>query len=219
MAKYIALDDTIGEYIARTHSGQNDEILKALHERTLELGDISEMQISPEQGTFLRLLVAVSGAKRAIEIGTFTGYSALCIARGIGENGKLLCCDASEEWTAIAREFWARDGIENRIELRLGDAKETLRVLASDEKFDFAFIDADKSGYDTYLELLLPHLQSGALILFDNMLRGGKVAQPLETLSNDDLAIANLNRKLTSDARLESVLLPIADGLMLCRKR
>lgn len=223
MAKFIALNQKLSDYLERHHSERDDDLLRELRERTAQLGDEAEMQIAPEQGTLLQMLVAISGAKRAIEIGTFTGYSALCIARGLGEDGHLTCLDKSEEWTQIAREFWKRAGVENRISLKIGDAAQTLRVLAQgvvapDEMFDFAFLDADKPGYDLYYETLLPHLKTGALILFDNMMRLGKVAAPLETLSDSPLAVAKLNDKLVNDARVQCVLLPVADGLMLCRK-
>ena len=218
MAKFIALNEALSEYLERHHSERDDALLRELRERTARLGDDAEMQIAPEQGTLLQMLAAISGAKRAIEVGTFTGYSALCIARGLGEDGHLTCYDRSEEWTNIAREFWQRAGVENRITLKIGDAADTLRVLAPDEIFDFAFLDADKDGYDSYYETLLPHLKSGALILFDNMMRLGKVAAPLETLSGAPLAVAKLNDKLVNDHRVQCVLLPVSDGLMLCRK-
>jgi caffeoyl-CoA O-methyltransferase len=216
--KYIALNDRRYRYVCACRSDAGDPILQALRETTEALGDISRMQISPEQGNFMTLLTAAIGAKSAIEVGTFTGYSSLCIARGLAPGGRLICIDQSEEWTAIARKYWAQAGVENRIELRLGPAVPALKKLDRRLQFDFAFIDADKTEYDAYYELLLPRVRRNGLILFDNMLWGGRlgtgrVQQP------SGRAIEKLNRKLARDERVESVLLSIADGLHLCRKR
>lgn len=223
--KYTVLSPLLAAYIAAHHSGADDALLAELRQATQALGDISEMQISSEQGTLLQLLTAAVGARRALEIGTFTGYSALCIARGLEPGGKLVCCDQSDEWTRIGRPFWRRAGLEDTIELRLGDAATTLRGLAPDESFDFAFVDADKSSYDTYYELILPHLKPNALILFDNMLRDGRVADEPEATQNtdssrarDDAALRALNLKLAHDKRVQAVLLPVADGLQIVRK-
>ncbi len=164
-----------------------------------------------EQGSFMTLLAAASGAKSAIEVGTFTGYSSLCIARGLAPGGRLICLDQSEEWTAIARKYWAQAGVENKIELRLGPAVPTLKKLDRHLRFNFAFIDADKTEYDAYYELLLP-------LLFDNMLWGGRLGGG-RIRHASGRAIEKLNRKLAHDKRVESVLLPVADGLQLCRKR
>lgn len=217
--KYITLNDEIYSYTLNQRSPRSiDEILDALSQETQSLGDIARMQISHDQSSFFSLLVAAIGARRAVEIGTFTGSSALAIAHGLPEDGKLLCLDQSEEWTKIARKYWAQAGYDSKIELRIGDAKSTLAALPEEEQFDFAFVDADKTGYDTYFELLLPRLKPNALIIFDNMLRGGRVAK--ETLETDDeRALDAMNKKLASDARVESVLLPLADGLNICRKR
>ena len=216
--KYTALNDRLYRYVCACRSDDGDPILEALRATTESLGDISRMQISREQGSFMTLLVAAIGAKSAIEVGTFTGYSSLCIARGLASRGRLICIDQSEEWTAIARKYWAQAGVENKIELRLGPAVPTLKKLDRQLRFDFAFIDADKTEYDAYYELLLPRIRPNGLILFDNMLWGGRlgagrVQQP------SGRAIEKLNRKLAQDKRVESVLLPIADGIHLCRKR
>lgn len=237
--KFTALTPALASYIAVHHSGADDPLLNELRSATQALGGIGGMQISSEQGTLLQLLVSAVGARRAIEVGTFTGYSALCIARGLAPGGKLVCCDQSDEWTRIGRPFWQRAGLEETIELRLGDAATTLRNLSPDETFDFAFVDADKSGYDTYYELILPHLEPNALILFDNMLRDGRVADvpaanapdtnaPAATTdattdadasrARDDAALRALNLKLAHDERVQAVLLPIADGLQIVRK-
>jgi len=216
--KYLALNDQLYRYVCECSSNANDPILDGLRKETEALGDVSRMQISREQGSFMTLLVATMGARSAIEVGTFTGYSSLCIARGLADGGRLICIDESKEWTAIARRYWAQAGVQNKIELRLGAAIPALRSLPTDLVFDFAFIDADKTEYDTYYELILPRVKSNGLLLFDNMLWGGRLgAGRVEDPSGK--AIDQLNRKLAQDARVEAVLLPIADGLQLCRKR
>lgn len=216
--KYITLNDNIYEYIGANHSNANDALLRDLQEETARLGGISEMQISADQGTFMSLFVAAIGARSAIEVGTFTGYSSICIARGLAAGGKLLCCDQSEEWTSVARKYWQRAGLQDTIELRLGSGADTLRALEPDREFDFAFIDADKSGYDTYYELILPRMRPNGVLIFDNMLRHGRVAAT-ELSNPDDIAVNALNHKLAADPRIEAVLLPVADGLQVCRKR
>ena len=176
------------------------------------------MQIAPEQGAFMQLITSAIGARHAIEIGTFTGYSSLCIARGLLTDGRLTCCDVSEEWTAIARRAWQKAGVSDRIELRIGPAIETLRALPEEPTFDLAFVDADKSGYADYFDALLPRLRVGGLMLVDNVLWSGNVANPAK---NDDQtnAIRAFNDKVASDPRVECVMLPISDGLSLLRKR
>lgn len=219
--KHINLTPELAAYIRAHRSGAIDPILDELRAETERLGDISKMLISPEQGNFLSLLVAGLGARTAIEVGTFTGYSAICIARGLPAEGRLICCDLSDEWTSIARRYWPRAGVEHKIELRLGAAEKTLSALESDLEFDFAFIDADKPRYDIYYELLLPRLRPNGLIIFDNMLWSGRVVNP--PLDDPDIrdinAINAMNDKLAHDPRIESVLLPIADGLNICRKK
>jgi caffeoyl-CoA O-methyltransferase len=182
-----------------------------------ERGEVpATMQIAPEQGAFMQLLTRALGVRRAIEIGTFTGYSALCIARGLPADGSLLCLDRSEEWTAVARRFWSRAGLGERIELRLGDALPTLRSLPEEPTFDFAFIDADKTGYATYVEELYPRMTPDGIVLLDNTLWSGKVLDPA---TDDDHALVALNAALAADPRWETVLLPLADGLTMLRKR
>ena len=215
--KYIALTDVAYRYLVNCRSHATDSVLQALRSETDALGDISKMQISQEQGSFMSLLVAAIGAKSAIEVGTFTGYSSICIARGLSQNGRLICIDESKEWTDIARKYWSQAGINERIELRLGPAIPLLQKLESSVTFDFAFIDASKTEYDDYYELVLPRMRPNGLILFDNMLWGGRLgAGPIAEASGR--AIDALNQKLASDGRVESVLLPIADGLQLSRK-
>jgi caffeoyl-CoA O-methyltransferase len=176
------------------------------------------MQIAPDQATLLRILVAAIGARRAIEVGTFTGYSALAIASGLPADGHLLCLDVSEEWTAIARRFWQKAGIADRIELRLGPAADTLRSLPEEPTYDFAFIDADKEGYPVYWEELLPRLRPGGLVAVDNVLWEGEVVQP-DKKGEELEAIRRFNELVVADDRVDSVMLPVADGLTLACKR
>jgi caffeoyl-CoA O-methyltransferase len=217
--KYVRLNETLYRYLGRCRSDAADPLLQELRAETEALGEeVSKCQISDEQGTLLSVLVAATGAKSAIEVGTFTGYSSLCIARALPANGRLLCLDTSEEWTAVARKYWVKAGVQDRIELRLGAAIPGLQRLEPGLTFDFAFIDADKTEYDAYYELILPHVKRNGLILFDNMLWGGRLgAGPVKPATGR--SIDALNRKLAGDPRVEAVLLPVADGIQLCRKR
>lgn len=216
--KYVSLNDSLYRYLCACRSNADDPVLEALRRETEFLGEISKMQISQEQGSFMTLLVRAIGARSAIEVGTFTGYSSICIARGLPDDGRLICIDESKEWMAIARKYWIKAGVENKIELRLGAATAELQKLEPGLVFDFAFIDADKEEYDAYYELILPRLRSNGIIIFDNMLWGGRLGSgSVEEPSGQ--AIDALNHKLAHDYRVESVLLPIADGLQLCRKR
>lgn len=216
--KYLKLNDSLYRYLEGCRSDAGDPLLQKLRAETAALGEISNCQISDEQGTFLSILVAAIGAKSAIEIGTFTGYSSLCIARALPPNGRLLCFDQNVDWTNVARRYWAQAGLQDRIELRLGPAIPLLQQLENGLTFDFAFIDAEKTEYDAYFELVLPRVRRNGLILFDNMLWGGKLgAGPLtEPIGR---AVDALNSKLANDPRVETVLLSIADGIQVCRKR
>ena len=216
--KYVSLNDRLYHYVCECRSNVDDPVLDALRSETEALGDIAKMQISREQGSFMTLLVAAIGAKSAIEVGTFTGYCSICIARGLPKNGRLICIDENKEWTAIARKYWALAGVKNKIDLRLGAAIPMLKNLEPKLLFDFAFIDADKTEYDAYYELILPRIRRNGLILFDNMLWGGRLGRG-RVRNASGRAIDRLNRKLAKDSRVESVLLPIADGLQLCHKR
>jgi caffeoyl-CoA O-methyltransferase len=213
------LTPELSDYVRAT-SEPPDNVAADLIAETAVLADRGEVpptfQIAPEQGTFMQLLTRSLGVRRAIEIGTFTGFSALCIARGLPEDGSLLCLDHSEEWTAIARRHWARAGLGDRIELRLGDALPSLEALPPEETFDLAFVDADKTGYPAYVAELYPRMRTNSVVLLDNTLRGGRVLDPQ---SDDDRAIADLNASLATDPRWETVLLPVADGLTMLRKR
>jgi caffeoyl-CoA O-methyltransferase len=190
----------------------------ALIEETRALGPVAGMQIAPEQGAFLTLLTRLVGARYAVEVGTFTGYSALCIARGLPADGRLLCCDVSEEWTAIARKAWARAGVAERIELRLAPGADTLRSLPKEETIDLAFVDADKPGYPVYYEEILARLRPNGVLLVDNVLWDGRVVQP-DADDDNTKAIRAFNDKVAADDRVEAVMLPIADGLTICRKK
>ncbi len=216
--KSFLLSTELAAYIVG-HGSPPDDIQLALIDETRDLGPISGMQIAAEQGAFLTLITRLIGARSAVEVGTFTGYSSLCIARGLADGGRLLCCDVSEEWTAMARRAWERAGVADRIELRIAPAADTLRALPRDENIDLAFIDADKPSYALYYEELLARLRPNGLILVDNVLWGGRAA---ETGGDDDdntKAIKAFNDMVAADDRVEAVMLPIADGLTLCRKK
>ncbi len=212
------LSDALQEYV-EAHSTPPDQILTELAEQTASMfGAEAGMQIGPEQGTFMTLLAKLVGAARAVEVGTFTGYSAICVVCGLAEGGRLLCCDISEEWTSVAREYWKWAGLADRIELRLGPAARTLRELPDDTTFDFAFIDADKTSYVEYWDLIVPMIRPNGVILVDNTLWSGQVAD--SRISDDTVqAIRRFNDHAAADDRVELVLLPIGDGLSLARKR
>jgi predicted O-methyltransferase YrrM len=215
--KYIKLTPELYEYvIAHGHNG--DSIRRELSEETAALGPISQMEIAPEQGTLMALLAGAIGARSAIEVGTFTGYSSLCVARALPEDGRLLCCDVSEEWTSVARRYWERAGVAHKITLKVAPAAETLRALPASYPIDFAFIDADKVNYATYYEEILKRMRAGGLILIDNVLWGGSVIN--ETRQDADTkAIRALNDFIAGDQRVEAVMIAISDGLTIVRKR
>jgi caffeoyl-CoA O-methyltransferase len=200
------------------HGTPPDPVLEELTRETAKLGGIALMQVAPEQGAFMTLLARAIGARRAIEIGTFTGSSALALARGLPEDGLLVCCDTNQEWTAIGRRHWEKAGVAHKIDLRLAPALETLRALPSSPPFDLAFIDADKTNYERYYEELLRLLRPGGLILVDNVLWMGAVVDPAATDPNTE-AIRAFNDRVARDPRVDCVMLPISDGLTLLRKR
>lgn len=215
--KFIALDNRLHDYML-AHGNNDDPLLRELMRETQEkLGRRAGMQIAREQGTFMTLLARAIGARRAIEVGTFTGYSAICIARGLAEGGNLLCCDVSEEWTAIAQRYWEKAGVAGRITLKLAPALDTLRALPSGETFDFAFIDADKTNYRHYYEEILRRTRTGGLILVDNVLWGGAVLDEKDQ-TDDTKAIRAFNDFAITDKRVGLVMLPISDGLTIARK-
>ena len=201
------------------HSTPPDAILRELATETAERypNEIS-LQVAPELGTFLTLLTRVSRARSGIEVGTFTGYSSICIARGLGAGGRLLCCDVSEEWTSVARKYWEKAGLSDRIELRLGPALDTLRALPDDEAFDVAFIDADKIAYPKYWAEVVPRVRGGGVIMVDNTFSHGRVLDA----GNDNpsvIAVRTMNDMAAADERVELIMLPIGDGLTVAFKR
>jgi caffeoyl-CoA O-methyltransferase len=176
------------------------------------------MQIEPDEGTLLTMLTRLVGARLAVEVGVFTGYSTLCIARGLAAGGRLLACDVSEEWAAAGRPFWERAGVADRIDLRIAPAIETLRALPAEPAVDFAFIDGDKDGYPRYYEEIVSRLRPGGLVALDNTFLGGRVLDPA-CQEKHHVAIRRLNDRIAGDDRVDAVMLPVRDGVTLARKR
>ncbi len=215
----LKLTDALVDYV-HAQGVRESAAARALRAETAKL-PWAGMQISPEQGALMQMLIRLTGARRTIEVGTFTGYSALVVAEALPADGKLIACDVSDEWTAIGRKFWHEAGVADKIDLRLAPAVETLDALLATGAagtFDFAFIDADKHNYDTYYERALELVAAGGLIGIDNVLWGGAVVDPART-DDDTAAIRALNAKVKNDTRVDIVLLPIGDGLTLARKR
>ncbi len=217
--KTIGLPDDLYDYVVRaTH--RDDGVLSRLRDETAGM-KCAGMQIAPEQGQFMALMARLIGARRAVEIGVFTGYSSLCVARALGADGHLVACDVSEEWTAVARRYWDEAGVAGRIDLRIAPAVETLDALIAEggsAAFDMAFIDADKDRYDAYYERCLVLLRTGGLLMVDNVLWGGAVIDEGDA-SDDTEAIRALNAKMGGDERIDMALLPVGDGLTIARKR
>ena len=214
----IGLTPDLNDYIVKAHPPEHP-VLTKLREKTAEM-PMAQMQIAAEQGHFLAFLVRLIGARTTLEIGTFTGYSALAVALALPDDGKVVACDVSEEWTAIGRKHWEEAGVARKIELRLAPALKTLAVLEAEGmagRFDFAFIDAHKPEYDGYYEACLRLVRLGGLIAFDNMLQGGDVADK-SARSAGVTAIRALNAKIAKDARVDAVLLPVGDGMTLARR-
>ena len=215
----MGLPADLEQYLVK-HGVREPELLARLRDETALIPQ-HNMQIAPEQGALLALLVELTGAKRCLEIGTFTGYSSLIVALAMPPDGTIVCCDVSEEWTAVARRYWAAAGVADRVDLRLAPALETLDALLADGAegtFDFAFVDARKSEYPDYHERVVRLLRSGGLAAYDNVLWGGAVADDSKQ-DADTLAIRRLNDRLASDARVTIAMLPLADGVTLARKR
>jgi caffeoyl-CoA O-methyltransferase len=215
--KSFLLSAELGEYLV-AHGTPPDAIQAGLIEETAALGPIAGMQVAPEQGAFLTILTQALGVRDAVEVGTFTGYSALCIARGLGDGGCLLCCDVSEEWTAVGRPYWEKAGVADRIDLRIAPAVDTLNALPNEPQFDLAFIDADKPNYGNYFDALVPRMRTNGVLLVDNVLWSGNVINPDATDDNTK-AIKAFNDKVAGDERVDTVMLTISDGLTMCRKR
>ena len=202
------------EYLANL-AGQ-DEVLARVERETSEMPR-SMMQVSPDQGALLQVLVAAVGAKNALEVGTFTGYSAICIARGIGEDGRLTCLELDDEYADIAQRNLEAAGVQDRVEIVRGPAGESLAAMPEEPAYDFVFLDADKSGYPDYYELLLPRMKPNALLLIDNILMGGDVVDPEPGTSN--AVVAELNAKIAQDDRVDVAFAMVADGVAFVRKR
>ena len=211
------IDPAVGEYLL-THCTPADDVLRDLAAETWAKFPPGEagMQISHDEGALLTMLVRLTGAEHAVEVGTFTGYSSICIARGLRPGGRLLACDVSEEWTGVARSYWERAGLTARIDLRIAPAIETLRALPTDPVIDFAFVDADKTGYPAYYAELVPRMRPGGLLVLDNVLRAGRVLNPVD---DSDRAVAGLNDRIVADDRVDAVMLPVRDGVTLVRRR
>ena len=217
--KSIVLTDDLQQYMVDV-GVREAPILARLREETSAL-PMHQMQIAPEQGSFMALLVELMGATRCLELGTFTGYSSLAVAMALPADGRIVCCDVSREWTDIARRYWHEAGVEDRVDLRLGPALETLDAMlaaAEANSYDFAFIDARKEEYDDYYERTLELLRPGGLMAIDNIFQGGDVVDASDG-SSDTVAVRALNEKIRRDERVSISLVPIADGLMLARKR
>jgi caffeoyl-CoA O-methyltransferase len=213
--KSIGLSDDLHAYLL-AQNGPTDPLIADLLAETRErLPDYTNLSISPEQAPFLTFLTKLLDVRSAVEVGTFTGLSSIAIARGLPTDGRLICCDVSDEFTSVARRYWQRAGLAERIELRLGPAADTLAALPDAPHLDLAFIDADKTGYPTYWELLVPRMRPGGVILVDNVLRHGQVLAP----DNPDAkAIVAFNTQALNDPRTDSVMIPLGDGLTLARK-
>lgn len=207
------------DYAVAHGSWPEDPVLRDLREETAALGPVASMQIGADEGQLLTLFARMLGARRAVEVGTFTGYSSLCIARGLAPDGTLLCCDVSEEWTAIARNAWERAGLADRIELRIAPAIETVRALPVEAAIDLAFIDADKGGYWDYWDELAPRVRPGGLLLADNVLWSGRVADGEGDEDENLRAIREFNDRVAADERVDAVVLPAFDGLTIARRR
>lgn len=217
--KTIRMDDRLYEYLSQV-SLREPPLWARLREETAQL-PMARMQIAPEQGQFMALLTRLLGVRRALEVGVFTGYSSLCVADAMAADGRLIACDTSEEWTAVARRYWAEAGVADRIDLRLAPALQTMdELLQQGEagRFDLVFIDADKTNYDGYYERALQLLRTGGVVVLDNVLWSGQVAD--EAVQDDDtMALRRLNEKIHTDERIDLSMLPMADGITLARKR
>jgi predicted O-methyltransferase YrrM len=215
--KYVELTPELYEYLVESGARQ-DELLARVERETEAMGPISVMQIAPDQGALMTLLVRAIGARLAVEVGTFTGYSAICIARGLPDDGRLVCHELNEDYARIALQNLTAAGLADRIEMRVGPALGGLRSMPDDESIDFAFVDADKVSYPHYYDELLARLRPGGLMLLDNVLLGGRVLDP----ADDDegaLAMRELNARVAADERVDCAMVSVADGLTIVRRR
>jgi caffeoyl-CoA O-methyltransferase len=214
--RQLAIDDDLYAYVV-AHGATPDPVMRDLIDEThTHLTDQAEMQIGPDQAAFLTFLTKLLDAKAAVEVGTFTGMSALAIARGLADGGQLTCFDISEEYTSVARRYWARAGVADRIDLRIGPAAERITELPAEPHIDIAFVDADKTGYPTYWAELVPRMRPGGVIAIDNVLRGGRVVAPS---TESDKVVVAFNEQVRDDDRVDAIMLPLADGLTLARRR
>ena len=221
MSKFTALNDELHAYMVE-HGARQDDVLRRVQKETEAMGDIAVMQIAPDQGAFMTLLARSIGAREALELGTFTGYSAICLARGLEPGGRLICCELSEEYAATAASNFEVAGVAERIEIRIGPAVDTLRDLPEREVFDISFIDADKASYPAYYEETLARTRSGGLILLDNVLRDGTVIDPGRAGADEDdnlRGTLDVNETVRDDERVDVAMVGIADGLTIARKR
>ncbi len=208
----------IGDYLLRHCTGA-DPLLGELVAATREAaGPAAGMQTSADEGAFLTMLTRLADAHYAVEVGVFTGYSSICIARGLAAGGRLLACDTSHEWTAIARRYWQRAGVADRIDLKVGPAIETLRAIPAGQRIDIAFIDADKAAYPAYYEEITSRLRPGGLVVLDNVFLGGRVLDPAYQEEHHQV-MRRLNDRITADERMDSVMLPLRDGVTIARRR
>ena len=215
---FTPLDEELHDYVV-AHSRQ-DDVLRRIAEETATMGRVSDMQIAPEQGAFMTMLCQILGAREALELGTFTGYSAISIARGLAPGGRLITCELSEEYAEIAARNFERAGVADRIEIRIGPAAETLRAIPEREVFDFAFIDAEKGGYPEYYELVVARTRPGGLIMVDNVLADGRVVGGQADDGSEQVeAIRRTNETIVGDDRVDAAMLAVADGVVLARKR
>lgn len=222
MSKFTPIDEDLHAYMV-AHGARQDELLARIDRETAQLGSLASMQIGADQGAFMTLLARAAGAREALEIGTFMGYSAICIARGLPSGGRLLCLELSEEYAERARANIAVAGLAERVEIRIGPALESLRALPAEERFDFVFIDADKEGYPDYYEESLARTRPGGLILFDNMLAAGYITAADGELPEERrrsvAALRETARRVSADERVDTAMVGIADGLLFARKR
>jgi len=209
--------DAIRDYAAQHGSWLPDDVVRDLQADTEALGGVAGMQIGDDEGQLLTMMARLVGARQAVEVGTFTGYSSLCIARGLADGGTLICCDVSEEWTAIGRRAWDKSGVGDRIDLRIAPALETLRAMPADPVLDLVFIDADKPNYTAYWDELVPRVRPGGVLLADNVLWSGEIAD--ESVSGENVdALRAFNERVAVDDRVEVVVLTAFDGLTIARK-
>jgi caffeoyl-CoA O-methyltransferase len=213
-----ASQDTVSDYLLAHSTAQDDVLARLAEETRTSFGDSFGMQITADEGALLTMLVRLTGAHSAVEVGTFTGYSSICIARGLADGGRLLACDVSGEWTDLARRYWSEAGVDDRIELQLAPAAETLAALPAGPSIDFAFVDADKESYPTYYEELVSRLRPGGLVVLDNVLLGGRVFDDAEQ-GERVTAMRAVNDRVAGDDRVDVVMLPLRDGVTVARRR